>query len=77
MVREYIDLEHAEPVPTHEANSTSTKLRVVFDASAKTSNNVSLNDSLLVGPTLSKPGSNTPQVQDVSSRPIRRHWQNV
>ena len=42
-------------LPMHgvnKASSTSTKLRVVFDASAKTSTNISLNDSLLVGPTL-------------------------
>ncbi len=35
-----------------EASSTSTKLRVVFDASAKSSSSLSLNDTLLVGPTL-------------------------
>ncbi|XP_012230726.2 uncharacterized protein [Linepithema humile] len=34
-----------------EENST-TKLRVVFDASCKTASGVSLNDTLLVGPTL-------------------------
>ena len=33
-------------------SSTSTKLRVIFDASAKTSNGLSLNDTLCVGPTL-------------------------
>ena len=32
--------------------STTTKLRVVFDASAKTSTGVSLNDLFLVGPTV-------------------------
>ena len=36
-------------------SSTSTKFRVVFDASAKTTSRVSLNDTLLVGPTLFKP----------------------
>nr|XP_012135148.1 PREDICTED: uncharacterized protein LOC100874762 isoform X2 [Megachile rotundata]XP_012135760.1 PREDICTED: uncharacterized protein LOC100874762 isoform X3 [Megachile rotundata] len=33
-------------------SSLTTKLRVVFDASAKTSNGVSLNDMLLTGPTI-------------------------
>ena len=36
----------------HKQSSSSTKLRAVFDASAKTSNHVSLNDLLAVGPTL-------------------------
>ena len=35
-----------------KASSTTTKLRVIFDASAKTSNALSLNDTLLTGPTL-------------------------
>ena len=42
-------------LPMHgvvKASSTSTKLRVVFDASAKSSSSLSLNDTLLVGPTL-------------------------
>ena len=33
-------------------SSATTKLRVVFDASAKTSNGLSLNDILTVGPTI-------------------------
>jgi hypothetical protein len=33
-------------------DSTSRNLRVVFDASTKTSNNISLNDKLMVGPTI-------------------------
>ncbi|XP_068914687.1 uncharacterized protein [Tenebrio molitor] len=33
-------------------SSVSTKLRLVFDASAKTSNGVSLNDKLMVGPVV-------------------------
>ena len=33
-------------------SSTTTKIRAVFDASAKSSSNVSLNDILLVGPTV-------------------------
>ena len=32
--------------------STTTKLRVVFDASARTTSGVSLNDQLLSGPNL-------------------------
>ena len=68
-MREYIELGHAEIVPSidltpskehyyppmhgvSKASSTTTKLRVVFDASAKTSTNVSLNDILATGPTL-------------------------
>ena len=42
-------------LPMHaitKESSTSTKLRVVFDASAQASNGISLNDSLFVGPTL-------------------------
>ena len=33
-------------------DSTTTKLRVVFDGSAKTSSGISLNDALMVGPTI-------------------------
>ena len=42
-------------MPVHavfKQSSSSTKLRAVFDASAKTTNQVSLNDLLAVGPTL-------------------------
>ena len=42
-------------LPMHSVtkeSSTSTKLHVVFDASAKSSNGLSLNSTLLVGPTL-------------------------
>lgn len=42
-------------IPHHcvlKPESSTTKLRVVFDASAKTSNNISLNDTLLTGSKL-------------------------
>ena len=39
----------------HKATSTTTKVRAVFDASAKSSTGISLNDTLLVGPTIHPP----------------------
>ena len=36
----------------YKAFSSTTKVRSLFDASAKSSNDVSLNDTLLVGPTV-------------------------
>ncbi len=36
----------------HKEESTTTKLRVVFDASAKSSTGVALNDVLAAGPNL-------------------------
>lgn len=65
-IDEYIQLNHMEEVkpdaaderyyiPHHcvlKPESTTTKLRVVFDASAKTSTNFSLNQILATGPTI-------------------------
>ena len=42
-------------MPMHgvvKESSSTTKLRVVFDASAKTTSGISQNDTLMVGPTL-------------------------
>ena len=73
VMREYLDLGHAELVPPSDLekpehqvfylpmhavrkdSSTTTKIRAVFDASAKSSSGVSLNDTLLVGPTIHPP----------------------
>ena len=67
VIQGYLDLGHAELVPPAELmspnyylpmhgvckeSSTSTKLRVVFDGSALTTSGSSLNQSLMVGPTL-------------------------
>ncbi|GFX93307.1 DUF1758 domain-containing protein [Trichonephila clavipes] len=65
-IKEYLDLKHMELVPDSEINnikslylphhgvvrdtSCTRKLRVVFDASSKTSSGLSLNDLLMVGP---------------------------
>ncbi|XP_065093527.1 uncharacterized protein LOC135714162 [Ochlerotatus camptorhynchus] len=48
-------IDGAYYIPHHavyKASSSTTKTRVVFDASAKTTTGVSLNDTLLVGPTV-------------------------
>ena len=73
VMREYLDMGHAEQVPPSDLekpqhqvfylpmhavrkdSSTTTKIRAVFDASAKSSSGVSLNDTLLVGPTIHPP----------------------
>ena len=68
VIQGYLDLQYAEPVPATDPlppqhyylpmhavfkeSSTSTKIRVVFDGSAATTSGFSLNQSLLVGPTL-------------------------
>ncbi|XP_039301655.1 uncharacterized protein LOC120356891 [Solenopsis invicta] len=64
---EYIDLNHMSEtigtsnervsvyLPHHgviRESSTTTKLRVVFDGSAKTTSGISLNDTLMIGATL-------------------------
>ena len=67
-IKSYLSLGHAEEVPPEEKPpaasfwlpmhavlkeaSTSTKLRVVFDGSATTTNGLSLNQALFVGPTI-------------------------
>ena len=68
VIKTYFSMDHAEPVPQAELSaqphfylpmhavfkdsSTSTKLRVVFDGSAVTSSGLSLNNALMVGPTI-------------------------
>lgn len=53
---DYINTEQLHYYLPHHCvikeDSTTTKLRVVFDASAKTSSNISLNDILRIGPTI-------------------------
>ncbi|XP_062534477.1 uncharacterized protein LOC134203611 [Armigeres subalbatus] len=66
-IQEYLDMGHMVEIldercegttyylPHHavlKPESTTTKLRVVFDASCKTSTGVSLNDALMVGPVV-------------------------
>ena len=78
VMREYVDLGHAELVPSkdmekpesqvfylpmhavYKSLSTTTKIRAVFDASAKSASGVSLNDILLVGPTVHPPAYRCP-----------------
>ncbi|XP_026498879.1 uncharacterized protein LOC113402781 [Vanessa tameamea] len=67
VINEYLENNHMEEVPNNEINKPSvylphhpviredketTKVRIVFDASCKGTNNVSINDELLVGPQL-------------------------
>ncbi|XP_062703581.1 uncharacterized protein LOC134286035 [Aedes albopictus] len=64
---EYLDMGHMKELSDDDASalsyylphhailkpdSTTTKLRVVFDASCKTSSGISLNDALMVGPVV-------------------------
>lgn len=63
-IQEYQDLGHASEIerpdkavflphhPVLKEQSESTKCRVVFDASAKTTSGLSLNDIMMVGPTV-------------------------
>lgn len=75
-MREYEELGHMEKVPPHileppsvyymphravlRPSSSTTKLRVVFNASSKSSSGISLNELLMVGPTVQ------PQLFDTS-----------
>lgn len=68
---DYLNLGHMERVPANDLSKpsavylphhavirndkTTTKVRIVFDASMKGTNGVSLNDDLMVGPTLQPP----------------------
>ena len=63
-IKEFVDIDHLEEAPQTSGlcyylphhcvfkDSTTTKLRVVFDASSKSPNGNSLNDCLLLGPRL-------------------------
>ena len=63
-IKEFVDMGHLEETPQTSGlcyylphhcvfkDSTTTKLRVVFDASSKSPNDNSLNDCLLLGPRL-------------------------
>lgn len=71
VLREYLDLGHAEVIPRNEIDvtphcylpvhgvfketSTTTKVRAVFDASARSTTGSSFNDLLLPGPNLYPP----------------------
>lgn len=81
-MKEYLTLDHAEKIPKNELqdqpqyylpvhgvfkdSSSSTKVRPVFDASARSKSGASLNDTLSAGPNL------YPQLSDVLIN-FRRH----
>jgi len=54
-IRDHVDIFQPHYfIPHHgvlHSDSSTTKLRVVFDASATTSSNLSLNDIVMAGPT--------------------------
>ena len=65
-MQEYLDLRHAELVPSddllkaecdvvYKSSSTTTKVRAVIDALARSATGASLNDCLFVGPTVHSP----------------------
>ncbi|XP_033229514.1 uncharacterized protein LOC117181055 [Belonocnema kinseyi] len=54
-VPDHEPIDHGFYLPHHavvKTSSLTTKVRVVFDGSAKTSSGIALNDSLMVGPTI-------------------------
>ncbi|XP_055543606.1 uncharacterized protein LOC129729147 [Wyeomyia smithii] len=54
-IHEYLELDHARILEPKEPESSTTRFRVVFNASAKTTNGASLNDILMDAPTVQKP----------------------
>jgi len=88
-IREYAQLNHITKVPVNEIHGTlayyiphlavikkdseTTKLRVVFDASCKTTSGHSLNDFFKIGPNLQKDlvryyHAHTPSMQRTSQK---------
>ena len=89
---EYIELGHAESVPPQELHnksyylpvhsvfkdsSTTTTVRPVFDASARSSNGISLNDIVLQGPNFYPLLTDISQISLLRHRGLCRHLQNV
>lgn len=65
VIRDYLSLGHMSKVETHDssgfylphyavikASSSTTKVRVVFNGSAKSTSGILLNDALKIGPTI-------------------------